>query len=151
MALTAAQQAYYNVLASQPGQGTPEDIYNYVSSLNDYQSLASLASVQDKYNQLTPGATGFQTMNELESMYQTPITNYGDGTTRTSTLSAPAPSVPAQAAPASGGTSGSTPSNTYTDQQVAQVYAQLLQQGNSNPDILRAAYNMGIPADQIIR
>lgn len=86
MSLTPAQQAYYDAIVGMPGQGTPDEILSYVRGLNDYQSLASLANVQGRSNELTSGASGYTTMDELESMYSTPITDYGSGTSRTSTL-----------------------------------------------------------------
>lgn len=53
------QQLYYDYLVNTPGQGTPEEIAQYVSLLNDYQSLASLGSMQGvgaPTNQFAKGA-----------------------------------------------------------------------------------------------
>ena len=103
MALTPAQQAYYDALVKQPGQGTPDEVLSYVRGLNDYQSLASLAAVQGRSGELTPGASGYQTMDELESMYQTPVASYGAAEPRQTTLTSPTvAAAPAAAAPATG-------------------------------------------------
>jgi hypothetical protein len=73
--LSAAQRKYAEDLMTRQGQGTPEEILGYVKGLNDYQSLASLATVQGKQGWNQP--SGFDSMKLLSEMYETPIVNYG--------------------------------------------------------------------------
>lgn len=182
MALTPAQQAYYNQLVNQPGQGTPDEIMKYVSGLSDIQARASTAadsyatgaasSIPSWVTSSDPGAyQAWLTANNLppDVLTQTvggvPLTSSGQ------TYTPPAASTSTgqvggalgplggslSGGPTAGalgslaGPSGTSGASQFTDQQVQQAYLQLLQQGDSNPDILRAAYNMGIGPDQMIR
>ncbi len=45
--LSPAQRLYYDTLVGMSGQGSPDEIYNYVSQLADVQALMSAASIND--------------------------------------------------------------------------------------------------------
>ena len=45
--LSPAQRLYYDTLVGMPGQGSPDEIYDYVSQLADVQSLMSAANIND--------------------------------------------------------------------------------------------------------
>lgn len=85
--LSAAQKLYAEKLLSMGGQGTPEEIANYVKSLSDYQALASLSNYDSLLGStIYNGPNGYRTMDELEAYYGTPLYTYGGDTPRTSNL-----------------------------------------------------------------
>ena len=71
-----AQKLYYDYLNKTSGQGTPEEILNYAKGLNDYQSLASLASSTGVDYPRTPGYEGLET---LTNYYGIPEVSVGQG------------------------------------------------------------------------
>lgn len=76
--LTPAQQAYYDLLVTLPGQGTPNEIRAYVAGLNDAQALVSLdvtarasrvIASDPVADQLIRGQDGFATTAYLAEKY----------------------------------------------------------------------------------
>ena len=76
--LTPAQQAYYDLLVTLPGQGTPNEIRAYVAGLNDAQALVSLdvtarasrvIASDPVADQLIRGQDGFTTTAYLAEKY----------------------------------------------------------------------------------
>lgn len=76
--LTPAQQAYYDLLVTLPGQGSPAEIRAYVAGLNDAQALVSLDVIartsgtvasDPVADQLIRGQDGFQTTAYLAEKY----------------------------------------------------------------------------------
>lgn len=148
LGLSAAQNAYYDALMGMQGQGSPDDILNYIEGLNDYQALASLANTQGRYKELTPGEDGFRTMSELTNMYGVPINNYGQPQA-TSINDVPVKNV-GQSMASSNGTPQSfqKPSSSLNEDLVKKAYASIgrTDLGTNPGNIDQEGYNFWLEA-----